>query len=128
MQRDRSQKDDQRLLKPEPLEVARHEEGDDAGDRQHLIDHWHQRGERHAEAVVGERQGGADRRFRQDDDQQQPLLAERLVVVARRRHERHQARPQACKRGRTVLGDGQRRVHSDLRLGEFFAARTCALC
>ena len=112
VQRDRPQEDEGCLLKPEPVEVARDEEGDHAEHRQHLIDHRHQRGEWHAERVIGDRQRGADRCFRQDDHQQQPLLAQRLVVVARRRYQRHQAAPQPRKRGRAILGNSQRRIHS----------------
>jgi hypothetical protein len=69
MKRNRSEKNDERLLKPEALEVAREEERDHAEDRQRLVNDRHERRERHAENVIGDRQGRTSRRFRQDDDQ-----------------------------------------------------------
>jgi hypothetical protein len=111
VQRDRSDEDDQCLLKAEPLEVARDQEDDHAGDGEDLIDDRHQRGERHAEVVEGHRQRRADRRLGEDDDQEEPFLAERFLVIARRRDERHQTRPQAFKTARPVVVNRQRRVH-----------------
>ena len=115
MERNRSEEDDERLLKAEALEVARHEEHDHADDCRQLVHDGHECRDRNAEHEIGNRQGWTGRRLRQDDHQQQPFLAERLVIVARHLHERHQARPQAFET-RTVLGQSQRRVHSHLRL------------